>query len=363
MTLTKILKTSAMIAGLTLSLAACSNTEGTQTYAPEQVVENALQDMKDLNSYYLEMTMTMPVDGEATEMHFKQWQEGKKRRIEVSSNEGNATTVMNADGLTTYDETNHKVMKMALEQGDIDALSNSPSDMAQNTLNMVKDTHQLALVGEEKIIGRDTYHLKATPNADAKGHLFKDIDVWIDKENWLVLKSVIMDSNDNNTISEATKLDVNYAMTDDLFNLAIPKDAEVVDINTESMKEKSLTLDEAQQLLNVDFLYVDNNAKYQISEVTGIDSEAHKEINIQYTNNEQPFITLAILNKTTDEDISLSQDDEVVSVHGNKGTLTQFGDFMVVTWDDGAVRYSVIRDDNDVSKEELLQFAEMMYEK
>lgn len=75
---------------------------------------------------------------------------------------------------------------MKYTEGDLDGLQ-SPRDQAKLLFNMVKDTHDVKIAGEEKIAGRDTY--KVVAKVKKEDTLTGDMEVWIDKKNMANIKN------------------------------------------------------------------------------------------------------------------------------------------------------------------------------
>ena len=91
---------------------------------------------------------------------------------------------------------------MDYSQPELDSLQ-SPKDQVQLIFNMVKDTHDIKIAGEEKVAGRDTYKIVAkTKNTES---LFGDIEAWIDKKTWLTLK-MKTDSAGTHMLTEYSKI-------------------------------------------------------------------------------------------------------------------------------------------------------------
>ena len=116
--------------------------------------------------------------------------EDGKRRVETVMEETGekAITVNDGTELITYDETTNTAYRIGVTEDLKEFQDMSPKEKAEMMLDAIKDTHKMTLVGEEKVIGRDTYHLKA--EAKDKDSLYGDQEIWVDKENWFILKTV-----------------------------------------------------------------------------------------------------------------------------------------------------------------------------
>src|SRR5699024_974778 len=103
----------------------------------------------------------------------------------------------------------------------------TPKEQAMKLLEWITDTHELSSEGEEELIGRTTYHLKAKEKDP--GTLLGDQEIWIDKETWIVLKMISKSGDDTSTITYTT-IDFEADITDDIFVLDLPDDAQIQDL-------------------------------------------------------------------------------------------------------------------------------------
>lgn len=103
----KIIYSAALI--LTLSLAACSNTED---YSPQEILNQAMQETSELTSYYGEYKIIM---NDGTEVQSKQWEKNGKNRVEVIDSTGEESFAIN-DGktLTSYTKSTNTAIIIEL---------------------------------------------------------------------------------------------------------------------------------------------------------------------------------------------------------------------------------------------------------
>src|SRR5699024_10551899 len=144
----------------------------------------------------------------------------------------------------------------------------SPKEQVNNLLEMVRDTHEISSEGEAEIAGRDTYHLVA--KAKEENTLFGDQELWIDKENWMVLKMIFY-----------TKIDFNTKILADTFTLDLPDDMEMKNLDDMS-NESEITLEEAKENIGA-FHYFPENEELDISTIEMIELQGElkrKEVNI-----------------------------------------------------------------------------------
>ncbi|WP_025114895.1 LolA family protein [Lysinibacillus fusiformis] len=242
----KSYRAAGLVAIMTFSLVGC-NTEA--SYSPQEIIEQALQESREPLTYYGEYTLDMGELGGKAQV--KEWVKNSNRRIEMKGDNGEHVITVKTDSeLISYDVTQNTAYKMAYPQGELDELQ-SPREEVQLVFNLVKDTHDIKIAGEEKVAGRDTYKIVAkTKKAES---LFGDIEAWIDKKTWLTLK-MKSDNAGNQMITEYSKIKVGEKIDDQQFILDLPKDVTIQEISGEDTSEL-ISMDEAKQQLE-NFLMV-----------------------------------------------------------------------------------------------------------
>src|SRR5690625_5356731 len=91
------------------------------------------------------------------------------------------------DGLEiiVYDEKEQS--SYVMNDIDIENLYINPKEQLDMLLDMIKDTHDIEIIGDEEILGRKTFHLVAVQKEDTNS-LLGDQELWIVKEYWMVFK-------------------------------------------------------------------------------------------------------------------------------------------------------------------------------
>lgn len=225
-------------------------------------------------------------------------------------------------------------------------------EQAELSLELISESHETEVVGEEEIAGRNTFHLKATQKNDAA--LFGEQELWIDKENWLVLK-MISNSGDMVTMSEYKHVDFNADITDDLFVIDLPEDVEMLD--TSGMEaEEVREIAEAVEKIGQSFLYVPETDEYLIEGIEFTDlGEKHKEVNVTYSKDSGPYFDLAIIDSTIgdDDDFDIDIGGKTVDIRGEKGNYFEMDDFRIVSWEEAGLNYSVQLFDSNLMLEDV----------
>lgn len=116
---------------------------------------------------------------------------------------------------------------------------------------------KLCIVGG-KVVCRAAYHLVAKENE--KGTLFGDQELWVDKENWFVLK-MILKSGDNEVDLEHKVVEFEKVFDEDTIMIEIPEGVEIQDMD-EVNESTTVTIEEAAQHVGqplLDFPEADTN--------------------------------------------------------------------------------------------------------
>jgi outer membrane lipoprotein-sorting protein len=116
----------------------------------------------------------------------------------------------------------------------------------QQIIQEVLNAADVELVGEESVAGRDAYKLEASPREDAEQQLFPGngtATVWVDKEQWIVLKATYSASAFGQGSMEVQSFELNPGLSADIFVFEVPEGADVVDVAKQ--EPVPLSLDEA----------------------------------------------------------------------------------------------------------------------
>ncbi len=346
----KTLRAAGLVAALTFSLVGC-NTDA--SYSPQEIIDQALQETKEPLTYYGEFTMDM---GEAGGIaHVKEWSKEGKRRIDMTTENGeHFISVNNGSQIILYDVVEKTAQKMNYKEGDLDGLQ-SPKDQAEMLFNMVKDTHDIKVDGEEKIAGRDTYKMVA--KAKKADTLIGDMEVWIDKKTWQTLKTV-MNSAGSKMTTEYTKIDIDAKIDEAQFTVDIPEDVKIEEITTQ--EPEAVTLDVVKEQLN-EFLMVPEENGVTLSTIQDMKMEERPEFSFEYQKDEQPAFSVSVFKITESyTEFGDTQDEKPIEVRGQKGTFMELGEFLTISWQENGYQYNIIRENPELTKEDLVVYANQM---
>lgn len=332
-------------------------------YSPDQVIQNALNEKNEGEAYYAESTWTTKEQGKVTEtMTMKEWssKDGKKRVETIGKDESeNGITVNDGARLITYMPGDKKAF--IFESEELASLNQqSPKEQAEQMLKLIKDTHEIEVIGEEKIADRNTFHLKATVKEDQS--LIGNQEIWIDKENWFVLKTK-SDTDEVTVKWMYTKIEFNPQMPDDLFTIDLPDDVEIESL--ESMLDtREVTFEEAKDQLRTSFLYIPDTKDLKIAYVGLLDlgSEMErKEVTLEYEKEGLPYLSISIfetLAETEDGQLEAIIGEKMIHVRGQEGMWSE--KLRTLYWQEEGLTYSIIVLDPNLSIEKLQKLLERM---
>lgn len=169
----------------------CSNK--VSQFSPEQVIDNALAESSGYESFYAEYEITISNKNEEIDrLTIKEWRDSERVRVEVDGVDSKSVSTYDGLQFILYDETNNQVI--IEEEDSFEFTQMSMKEQAELLLELISESYETEVVGEEGIAGRNTFHLKATQKNDAA--LFGEQELWIDKDNWLVLKMISTSGDD-----------------------------------------------------------------------------------------------------------------------------------------------------------------------
>ena len=350
----KSIYSAVVVTALTLTLVGCNTSDS--AYSPQEIIDQAMQETEEATTYYGEYTMDME-DEQPTLI--KEWVKDGKRRIELTgADDEHFITVNTGSNITSYDVKNNSAMIFEMDEEELATnMAPSPREQAEMLLKMVQDTHDITVEGEEKVAGRDSYHIVA--KTQKENTLMGNLELWIDKKNWITLK-MISTSGDLTMVIEYQKLDLDAAIDDKQFEIELPADAAIETVDNSAYAFKSSTIEEAKETFG-SFLQF-NDEVLQLLNVTVMDVEKHTEFALEYTRDDVPALSLSILkNDVSSADITTADSSgEELMVRGVKGTKMDMGSFRYIQWKEAGIQYGVILENPDLTFDEVLGFIEQM---
>lgn len=345
-----------LLMGVVMMAAGCS--EESSNYSPEEMVNHAIAE-EALPAYYAESTTTI---NEEETVIMKEWRsEDGRIRVESENEAGEEKSIAVNDGSSVITYQIDENQAIVIDDKELLEFNQpSPKEQANVLLDMIQDSHEISSEGDDEVAGRDTYHLVAEPKGESS--LFGELEIWIDKQNWMVLKMISWTGNEK-TETIYTTFELNADIPDEKFTLDIPEDAEVTNVDDISNTEQ-ITLEDAVEGVGKPFYHLPEEEGMEISSIEKSDLEGivnRTEVNIEYTKNDVPFATLGVFetSEDVDEDFTMPGEEEV-KVRGVDGTFTDTEGFRLLNWQEDGLTYSLIIIDPNIGLEELLQLTEQM---
>lgn len=359
----KIIKIAGILVAMSVLFVGCAS--GENQFSPEQVINNALEGTTEMGAYYGESEMKTSENGQDMEhLLMKEWvSEDGKRRVETMDRNTGKTSIAVNDGnnLTSY-EPEAKQAFVIEDNPELLSMSQlSPKQQAEQLLKTIQETHEISAGGEEEVAGRETYHLIAKAKED--NALMGDQELWIDKENWMVLK-MNSSSGDIQTEMTYTKVEIDPEIPADTFTLDLPDDAKVQDME-DMNNTQEVTLNEAADSIGKAFLHFPETEELSISnvELLEIGGELQRnEVNINYQKDGLPYFTMTVFEspEQTEGEMETLSGEETVMIRGIEGTYTEMNEFRSLVWQEEGLTYSIILTDPNLTLDTFKALTEDM---
>ena len=89
--------------------------------------------------------------------------------------------------------------------------------------------------------------------------------------------------------------------------------------------------------------------------------EERPEFSFEYQKDEQPAFSVSVY-KMTGSYVEFGgvQDEKPIEVRGKEGTYMELGEFLTISWQENGYQYNIIRENPELSKEDLVAYANQM---
>ncbi len=346
-------------------LSAC--TPDSNQFSPKEMVNKVLTTEKETNvAYYGESTtVTKENETEVERFVMKEWRDGTgKIRVEIEGNKEEPISIAVNDGASLISYEPKQKQALIMDDQEMLALNQpSPMDQVNFILEQISKTHEIRTGKEQKIAGRQTQLVIAEPKA--KDQLYGRQELWIDKENWIVLK---MNATIGNQTVETEYNQINFEadIADEKYSLKLPKDVEVKNMN-ELNSNRKVTLEEAREQMGSTFLYVPEAEDIVLSNVELIELAgefSRMEVSMDYTKNNIPIFNLSVFpipnEDNNDIETFTASNEKRITFRGVDGVYTEDDTYQMLLWDEQGLRYSIMIMDADLSLNQIKQFVNKM---
>ncbi|MEH7235525.1 LolA family protein [Bacillus sp. JJ1562] len=321
----------------------------------EEIVTKVLSAKESKLSYYGEGIIKLTTNGEVTEdASFKEYaaEDGKRKIITTGLTSGLESYALN-DGkqVISYEKGSETAFSIGLTEESMQA---SPKEQLMTMLEAIKKTHEYEIVGEEKILDLNVYHIKATPNTAS--NLFGEVEFWIDQKTWFVVKSISV-VGEMKSEFEYKLLDFSPDFKEDTFTLDIPENVTITPIESE-LEPNFGSLEDAQTALDQPFLvFSGEDITVENVEIVNIQGVINRpEITVYYLNKGVPSVLVSIF--PTPEDAGTEIKPGEWQVHGQNA---EYDDFInALSWDENGLRYTIIIQNPDIKIEDVLEMTKDM---
>lgn len=341
-----------LLSVITLMLGGCSqNLE----VSAEEIIHNAIESEKDVTNYQGVSEMKLFEEDEMTEHIILEEYvaDGKRKVVTTDQLLDQEIEVLNdGESMLMYDKASGEAHEMVMtELGDFAGIS--PKDQFKTMMESMKDSHTYEMLGEEKLLDYDTYHMQV--KAKEADSLLGDMEIWIDQKTWFIVK-LISETGDTRTELEYTELDFSPKFAEDTFTLDIPDDVEIANLE-ESFAPDTVTVEEAEEALGQAFLVFPEEEFHLLSmQMYDFSSEMERhELELMYSSDEDiPLFSLSVF--PTPDDMAIEEVD--LEIRGNPAETEEV--INSILWDEDGLRYSIVITNPDVEQEEVVKWTEDM---
>lgn len=322
----------------------------------DEMIEKVVAAETKPASYYAEGEMKIWSDDKLNHiMHIKEWVDGGtgRKRTETEENGRVSYAVNNGTEITIYEKETGTAYSM-----DVSALGQQPEQtqkqMLVDQLERLRDSHDVDMMGQEKLQGQDVIHIKLTPKEE--GTLSISSEYWVDPKTWMIVK-VISSYGDEKSEMVYDPIQYDPEFSEDTFVIDIPKEVDVKDLN-DLTQNSEVSLEEAEQALGQPFLQ-DMNGELELSriEMTSLGGELRRdEVTLYYVNNDKVEVSMTVF-KAPDEngDDTLLPDESKVEVRDTEGSYMK--SIRNISWTENGLRYSIMGENEEWTKEKLQAWA------
>jgi outer membrane lipoprotein-sorting protein len=325
----------------------------------DDMIEKIITAESEQASYYAEGVLKMWTDEQITNtIQVKEWVDGKtgQKRIETEDSGNVSYAVHNGPEILLYEKGAKTAFSM-----DSSALQQEPNptqkQMLLDQLERMRDTHNVKMLGQEKLQNREVMHIELTPKEG--NSLLMSSQYWIDPKKWTVVKAT---STYGDTKSEILYdvIDYNPEFTDQTFTLDIPADVEVKKMN-DVMNNKEITMEEAEKAVGKPFLqYAEEDLQLSRIEMTSSMGEhSRDEVTLYYVKDNKPELNMTIF-KAPEENVyeKLLPEEKKVNIRDTEGSYMSI--IRNLSWSEDGLRYSVMGENETWTEEKLQSWAESL---
>ena len=181
-------------------------------------IQDRYQDLENFSAEFVQ-TEKFKVTGSVNETRGKIFvKNGLKYRLQTEDR------IIVTDGKTvwTYSLFNNQVLIDRMKK-------NEGSLLPRDLLFRYPREYYATLLDEIEKDGITQYLVKLDPKEETKGYI-QTMRIWVNADNYLISKIEYTDFNNNTSIFDIDKIDIDKKLPDSLFQFTVPEGADVVDL-------------------------------------------------------------------------------------------------------------------------------------
>lgn len=372
---------------LSIFISGCGEKSSTEevTYnvqpGAEDVVSNMRMKVNGLEDYSYTMYVNSSSGGKSPEIHEVMWKKPDLMKTTILNPDKDTKVIMASDGdfQWIYSSESKTVFKTEISDY-FDGLKLFEPDVYAEFLGGTLNERSLSLIGAENVDGKNVYLLELTPSDTNNESLQWKSKIWVDRENWMLLRYELYDSRENVFFNvEIRDMELNAGIPDSEFEFKIPDGAQVKVIGSEDFKNEpqKMTLEEAKKLIDFEILmpeylpegYEFNYSMASSSKDTPYSTFVHsgfsvfagqhyEKITLVYTKGgDEIRIVESISKQGLSESEGFESGGQHILVNNTKGTISPVfgGNMKALTWQNGDLDVTIV---SSLDKGELLNIAE-----
>ncbi|MGP8329269.1 MAG: outer membrane lipoprotein-sorting protein [Methanosarcinaceae archaeon] len=327
----------------------------TDQMSAEQIAAKMTAQQESIDDFSATMVMTSSFGGENETSRINIMNKmPDKTRSEIIEPAELAGTVMvrNGNMMWTYDPAKNQVTKTTLPENDAFEMDYT------KIIKDLMDENDISFKGTEKLDGRSTYVIEATPKDESNRKIFSKTCVWVDCENWMLLGVEMYDQDGNPMVKiQYESVTFNTGIQDSVFIFEIPEGAEVVETSLEEGMPEKMTLEEARANVSFDVKtpsYLPDGYEFSHTMVFGGEQ---KTVSLLYINGQERLYLTEWLSDDMEQPESKMGEPEMVSINGADGEFTSMFGMNTLKLSVDDISYSL---SGTLAKEELIKVAESM---
>ncbi|AKB41866.1 outer membrane lipoprotein-sorting protein [Methanosarcina mazei] len=371
---------------LSIFISGCAEESGAEEVSSntqpsaEEIVSSMQMGMDSLEDYSFTMYVNSTSRQQNPEVHEVIWKKPDLMKMTILSPDKDTEVIMASDGdfQWIYSSESRTVFKTEISDDFNDLKLFEPDVYAEFLNGIILNGKLPSLLGTENIDGKNAYVLELIPSEKNESLQWKS-KIWVDRENWMLLRSEIYDNKENIYLEiEIRDMKLNTGIPDSEFEFKVPDGAQVKVLGSEDFKNETekMTLEEAKQFIDFEILtpeYLPEGYEFNYSMVSSskdtpystfvhsgfsiFAGQHYEKITLVYTkgNNEIRIIE-GVSEKGLHEIQNFESEGEYIQVNNMNGTISPIfgGNMKALTWENEELEVTIV---SSFDKAELLNIA------